>query len=230
MADYQEIYEHHPDRYDELVAHEDHKGALRTLLDRILTPRPRLVVELGCGTGRVTRMLTTRAETVLAFDVASPMVAFAKAAIHDANVTFGVADNCALPVPAGTADAVVAGWTLGHVTGFYPDTWREHAIRALTEMRRCAAQTGKLVIIETLGTCVDTAAPPNQRLAEFYRLLEGEVGLRRTEIATDYAFPSLADAVRVMGFFFGTKMEQAVQQRGSSVVPEWTGVWTNLAS
>ena len=32
-------------------------------------------------------------------------------------------------------------------------TAREHAIRALTEMRRCAAQTGKLVIIETLGTC-----------------------------------------------------------------------------
>lgn len=226
MADYRDIYENHADRYDELVSKEDHAGNLGSLFDRLLAGRPARVVELGCGTGRVTRMLASRAEQVRAYDVAPRMVDFAKRTVAANNVSFGVADNSALPEPDGEADFVVAGWTLGHVTGFFPDAWKEHATRALAEMCRCASRTGKIIVIETLGTCVDTPAPPNERLAAFYRLLEEEYVLTREEVQTDYAFASVAEAARIMGFFFGSNMEQAVNGRGLSVVPEWTGVWS----
>lgn len=229
MANYQEIYEHHPAEYDELVTREDHEGHVPALLDRLLSPRPRLVVEFGCGTGRVTRMLAPRADKVLAFDGAAPMIAFAKDAIRLPNVTFGVGDNGSVPVDDGVADTVVAGWTLGHFTGFYPDVWRLHAMRALGEMRRCASPSGKFIIIETLGTAVDAPAPPNTRLAELYALFEDGFGLTRHEIATDYAFESAAEAARIMGFFFGPKMKDEVERRGARIVPEWTGVWVGAA-
>lgn len=229
MANYQEIYEHHAAEYDELVTREDHEGHLPALLERLLSPRPRVIVELGCGTGRVTRLLTPKADKVLAFDGAAPMIAFAKSSFRAPNLTYGVADNGSTPVDDGAADAVVAGWTLGHFTGFYPDTWRLHALRALGEMRRCAAPHGKFIIIETLGTCVDAPAPPNPRLAEFYALLEDGFGLTRHEITTDYAFESVAEAAKNMGFFFGPKMKDEVEKRGARIVPEWTGVWVGAA-
>lgn len=33
-------------------------------------------------------------------------------------------------------------------------------------------------------------------------------------------------AARLMGFFFGQKMARAVEQRGTAVIPDWTGLWT----
>jgi len=226
MPSYQEIYARHAGRYDELVRHEDHRANLAALLDRMLTTRPRVVVELGCGTGRVTRLLAPRADVVRAYDGERHMIEFARGSIEEPNVTFEVADNATLPEPDGQADWVVAGWTLGHLTGFHPDSWRERATRVLEEMQRIRAHHGKVLILETLGTCVDTAAPPNDRLADLYRLFETDHGLHREVISTDYAFPSVDEAERVMGFFFGPTMAAAVKSRGERIVPEWTGAWS----
>jgi hypothetical protein len=85
---------------------------------------------------------------------------------------------------------------------------------------------GARIVIETLGTCRDAPAPPNERLAAFYEVLEGSWGFRRQVIATDYAFDSVDHAERVMGFFFGPEMAARVRARDARVVPEWTGVWT----
>lgn len=225
MPSYEEIYAAHADRYDELVRHEDHAKNVEAFLDRVMAGRPRLVVELGCGTGRVTRMLAPRAGQVHAFDGAAHMVDFARRALADAaNVTFAVADNGALPEPDGAADLVVAGWTLGHLTGFFPDDWRPRAEGALAEMRRVARPGGRVLVFETLGTCTVEAAPPNARLAELYALFEAR-GLARTTLATDYAFDSVDEAARVMGFFFGARMAEEVRARGAPVVPEHTGAW-----
>lgn len=233
MPTYQETYARHADRYDALVRREDHRGALPALLARVLSARPgglrpRLAIELGCGTGRVTRLLAPLVEQVRAFDGSAHMIDYARASLSPEvapNVAFGVADHASLPAPTAAADVVVAGWTLGHYTGFHPDDWRAHATRALAEMRRVAAPAGAQVVIETLGTCAETPAPPNARLAAFYELLERGHGFRREVIATDYAFPSCDEAARVMGDFFGPAMADAVRARGAAIVPEFTGVW-----
>jgi ubiquinone/menaquinone biosynthesis C-methylase UbiE len=226
MPSYEETYARHADRYDELVRHEDHAGRVADLLDRALAPRPRRVVELGCGTGRVTRLLATRADRVLAYDGSPHMVDFARRASAHPNVVFGVADNASLPEPDGAADAVVAGWSLGHVTGFFPDAWRDHARRALDEMRRVGRAGAQLVVFETLGTCADAPAPPNERLRDLYGLFEAECGLRREVLDTSYAFASVDEAARVLGFFFGPDMAARVTARGSAIVPEWTAAFT----
>jgi ubiquinone/menaquinone biosynthesis C-methylase UbiE len=228
MPSFREIYDHHADRYDELVRHEDRARALNAALERALGGRPPLVVELGCGTGRVTDLLAPRAGRVRAYDGAAHMIEHARAHRAHANVEYGVADNGALPEPDGVADAVVAGWTIGHVTGFFPEAWADHARRAVGEMMRVARPGGRVVILETLGTCVPAPGPPNERLRGLYAMFEGEYGLTREVVDTSYELASVDEAARVLGFFFGAEMEARVRARDSRVVPEWTGIWVGL--
>ncbi|MFP4484932.1 MAG: hypothetical protein ACLFO1_08780, partial [Spirochaetaceae bacterium] len=81
------------------------------------------------------------------------------------------------------------------------------------------------VLMETMGTNVDSPTPPLNTLAAMYRRLEEEYGFTRHEVRTDFRFDSVEEAVEVMGFFFGPEMAEGVRERGAEVVPEWTGVW-----
>lgn len=230
MPTYQEIYERHADAYDALVSREDKDRNLPAALAAALArggARPRRIVELGAGTGRVTRLLAGLADEVRAYDGSAHMIEGARARLADApSIRWGVADNAALPEPDGEADGAVAGWTIGHVTGFHPDAWQAHARAALAEMRRVVRPGGVLVVIETLGTGQDHPAPPNERLAAFYAMLEADLGFARVTIDTSYAFADAAEAERVLGFFFGERMASVVRARGAGVIPEWTGVWS----
>lgn len=223
MPTYPEIYARHADLYDELVRHEDADGNLASWLAREL-PAGR-VVELGAGTGRVTRLLAGPGRDVRAYDGSAHMIDTARARLAGlAGITLGVADNASIPEPDASADVVVAGWTIGHVTGFFPDAWETPARAALGEMARIGRPRALRVVVETLGTCADEPAPPNPRLAALYGLYES-LGLERVVVRTDYRFPTRADAERVMGFFFGPAMAEKVRLLPTSTVPEWTGIW-----
>jgi ubiquinone/menaquinone biosynthesis C-methylase UbiE len=141
VPSYVEIYERHADRYDELVRREDKDGNLPRALATTLgdAAKDGVVVEIGAGTGRVTRLLAPLASSVRAYDGSAHMIELARERLASlANVRFGVADNASLPEPSAVADAVVAGWTIGHVTGFFPDAWEPAARAALAEMKRVA--------------------------------------------------------------------------------------------
>ncbi len=227
MPSYREIYDHHAVQYEELVRHEDHQGNLRRWLEGAFPTPVAQMVELGCGTGRVTRLLAPLARAVRAYDGAAHMVAHAKEHAALPGVAYAVASNEDLPEPDRVADAVVAGWTIGHVTGFHqPGEWEPRASAMLTQMVRVAAPGARIVIIETLGTCATVPAPPNAQLERLYEQFEREGGLTRHVLDTSYAFASQEEAERIMGFFFGASMRERVAARGSRIVPEWTGVWT----
>ena len=81
------------------------------------------------------------------------------------------------------------------------------------------------MLIETLGTNALGPAAPHPRLAEFYQLLQSRFSLRQTALSTDYRFASPAEAAKVLGFFFGETMAQAVRANDAAIVPEWTGIW-----
>jgi ubiquinone/menaquinone biosynthesis C-methylase UbiE len=138
------------------------------------------------------------------------------------------AEHRNLPWPDAIADLSVAGWTLNHLLRQHPDTWGEEILAAISEMKRVTRPSGSLVIIESLGTAVDKPGPPSERLALYYRLLQ-EQGFQMSEIRTDYQFPSLSLALELTDFFFGEKVSRAVGARGSSMVPEFTGVWSRAS-
>jgi len=229
-VDQREIYvsASHARRYDALVRAEDCDGHLVQALDAIAPIAGASWLEVGAGTGRITRQLVERgAARVIASDRAAAMLSVAGEHVGGARrVSLAVADARALPVASGWADAAVAGWVFGHFRYWMPDGWRDHVGAALDEMARALRPGGALVVVETLGTGTEVAAPPSAALAEYYAWLERERGLRRVEIATDYEFRSAADAADVMGFFFGDQMADRVRDHGWRRVPEHTGVWS----
>jgi ubiquinone/menaquinone biosynthesis C-methylase UbiE len=226
--DYQEIYAKHADAYDELVAAEDCDGNLLPALERLMPVAGRRVIEVGAGTGRVTRLLAHAGATVMATERSPAMLAVGERRLGaQPNVSWHLASAEALPVEAGWADAGVAGWVFGHFREWMPSGWEAELARALAELSRVVRRGGTLVIIETLGTGSSEPAPPTPGLAEYYGWLEAR-GFARSWVRTDYRFDSVDEAARVTGFFFGAGFAERVRQEGWSRVPECTGLWSRI--
>jgi ubiquinone/menaquinone biosynthesis C-methylase UbiE len=231
-VDYHGIYERHAGEYDAMVAAEDCDGHLLPALQSIVPLAGAAVLEVGAGTGRVTRLLLAAGARVVASEPALAMLSVARQ--HTAQQA---ADRCALvgadalalPVRAGWADVAIAGWTLGHLRSWHSEAWRETIARALAELDRALRPGGTLVVIETLGTGEERPRPPSPELAEYYAWLEGEQGMERLAIRTDYRFSDAEVAARATGFFFGGEFAARVLHERWSRIPECTGLWWRRA-
>ncbi|MDX1615839.1 MAG: class I SAM-dependent methyltransferase [Candidatus Promineifilaceae bacterium] len=225
MIDYRAIYNTKADLYQRLVSRED---APRNLLPALQAIRPLAgldVVELGAGTGRLTRLVANLARRVVAVDIAPAMLAEAMVQVEGVPAHWIQADNRCLPLSGEQADLALAGWSLGHFVGWYGAAWSDEVGRAVTEMRRVLRPGGVLVILETLGTGRTRPQPPTAGLAAYYRYLEEEVGCEHTWIRTDYRFASAAEAKLLLSFFFGARLAREALSSGATTVPECTGLW-----
>ncbi|MCB2153903.1 class I SAM-dependent methyltransferase [bacterium] len=227
MADFQKIYATQADDYDLLVSREDFQGNLLRAIREIADPAGCDVVEFGAGTGRLTRQIVPLARSVQAFDAADAMLAVARERLAGLpeNWTLAVADNAALRCEDNCADLVLAGWTFGHLAGWYRDAWGEKLAAVMAEIRRVLRPGGGAVIIETLGTGNTEPAPPVPWLAEFYQAFEEEYGFSRHAIRTDYRFESVDEAERLTRFFFGDILADRVRDEQLAILPECTGIW-----
>ncbi len=228
--DYQQIYREQAARYDAMVAAEDCDGALPSLLADVAPGlRGGRALELGAGTGRVTRMLLRAGAAVRGCEYSPAMLAVA----HERLLAEGYAassldlvagDAYTLTFDEGWADVAVAGWVFGHALRWHPDDWQGRVTHALTTMRRALKPGGRLVVFETLGTGSTEPMPP-PGLEVYQRWLEREWGLARRVLRTDYRFATVDEAAESMGFFFGEGMVERIRAEGWSRVPECTGAW-----
>jgi ubiquinone/menaquinone biosynthesis C-methylase UbiE len=225
---FQEIYAHHAADYEALVSREDYQGNILRTLNQIKAADGTTVVELGAGTGRLTRLLAPAARRIHAFDLSPHMLSIARATLPKtgaANWTLAAGDNRRVPIKSGMADIAIAGWSFGHMQGWYPDTWRDEMKQILSEMRRVLKPGGMAIILETMTTGSETPHPPHDGLAAYYAWLENEQGFSTTNIRTDYKFESLDEAERLARFFFGDAMGDRVVRENWVILPECTGVW-----
>jgi ubiquinone/menaquinone biosynthesis C-methylase UbiE len=227
--DQQQIYAHHAAEYDALVAAEDCDRHLLPALEAIVPLAGASALDVGAGTGRVTRLLAARAARVVGVDRAAAMLDVARAHLvaqaPPAAWELHCADARALPVASASADVAVAGWVFGHLRYWMPEGWQAEIGAALAEMERALVPGGTLIIIETLGTGHEEPRPPSPELAEYYAWLEAAHGLTRTAIRTDYLFPDVATAATVTGFFFGEAFAARVRREAWQRIPECTGLW-----
>jgi malonyl-CoA O-methyltransferase len=115
-------------------------------LDRVVTEHTlsnlkfKSIIELGCGTGKNTVLLSQIAETVHAIDFSPSMIGRAREKLESDNVTFSVSD---LTKPWScrdrSADLVVCNLVLEHI---------ESLSLIFSEAFRCLVEGGKFFICE----------------------------------------------------------------------------------
>lgn len=225
--DYHNVYASGADRYHELVSAEDVDGNLGPAIAPFL-PTGSRVVEVGAGTGRLTRVLHSLGLDVLATE---PSAAMLSEAVQQR--TFGAgrhpcrAEALHLPVRSSSFDAAVAGWVFGHQILWRPSDWQAAIAGFIAECGRVTGN-GTVLLIETLGTGAESPDPPPE-LLDYFAWLEHDHSFERRWIRTDYAFPNVELAAKAVGGFFGADLADAVRRHRWSRVPECTGIWVRRA-
>lgn len=220
------IYQERADEYDALISAEDAGGALVRELEKRAPFDGLRVIDVGAGTGRISRLVAGRASEIALVERAAPMLGVARQRLDAMGVTYAahLADARAMPLPDASADLAIAGWVFGHFRLWMPEGWRDEVSSAVGEMRRVVRPGGKLVVVETLGT--GHAEPRrNDALDEYFALLEERFGFTRSWIRTDYVFSSIEEAARICGSFFGAAMAATIRRNGWATVPECTAVF-----
>ena len=190
---YRQIYAEHADRYDELVGHEDFEGELPRALKNTIAPAAR-VVDVGAGTGRVTRLLLEAGVSVVAVEPAAAMLERTRenlASWPSDRLALLAGDARELPLDDASVDAAVAGWAFGHFRSWFAPHWRPEVDRALSELERVVRPGGACVVIETLGTGTPTAGAPSPELGQ--RIDQSEDDLRKEKQRLDARLDELAE-------------------------------------
>ncbi len=228
-VDHERIYAEHAAEYDALVAAEDCDQHLLPALEAIAPLDGASVVEVGAGTGRITRLLVGRGAKVVAIDRSPAMLAVARRHLEALGSAgrweLRCEDGRNADLARGCADVAVAGWVFGHFRSWFPAGWRDEVGRALARMVGALKPGGALILIETLGTGREDPSPPSAELAEYFSWLESAHGMARAVIRTDYRFDDVATAAQITGFFFGEAFGERVRREGWTRVPECTGIW-----
>lgn len=225
---FQIIYQQHAAEYDRLVQAEDYQGNLLRAINQIAPIKGAVVAEMGTGTGRVTRLIAPTAGSIIASDASLHMLhTAADSLLTSPNCHLIAGDNRHLPLKSAFADVAIEGWSYGHLTGWYPDTWRSEMQRTLSEMERIVKRDGTMILIETLGTGEQSPKPPSDALAAFYHMLENDLGFTSTAIRTDYRFASRKAALESINFFFpNSGLEERLWEDNGVILPECTGLWS----
>lgn len=126
-------------RYEELLGPFIFEPFAAELAERVRDVPARDVLELACGTGRLTRRLEVELAAgvkLTATDINEEMLAVAKERLPDSDVQWAVADMMALPFEDGSFDVVVAQFGMM----FAPD-----AAKAFAEVSRVLREGGRFV-------------------------------------------------------------------------------------
>jgi ubiquinone/menaquinone biosynthesis C-methylase UbiE len=227
MPTEKEVYEAHADQYERLIRREDYQNnILAAIEDYFPLTKNAEVVELGAGTGRLTRLLAPRVKSIKAFDSSAHMLEIAQKSLRAMglfNWETGVADHRQVPIAEHSADLVISGWSFCYLAVWGGADWSSALQDGLNEIQRILRPGGMTLIIESLGTGTEKPRPPEHLKAYFDWL--AEAGFERGWMRTDYRFESLEEAVELSTFFFGEEMSQEVRQKNWVILPECTGVW-----
>ncbi len=226
MPTQEEIYQTEGDKYEALIAREDHQGNILKALREITPLEDRVVYDLGAGTGRLACMLAPNVKHVRAFDISEEMLRVCREKFEASGLTnwqVDIADHRQLPVDDHSADLVISGWSLSYLATWNPDSWQAELETWMAEMKRVLRPNGFIILYESLGTGNESPVKL-EHLGKFYPWLD-EAGFQNKWIRTDYEFKSLEEAEFLSRFFFGDELGDKVKKNKWQILPECTGVW-----
>ena len=226
MPDLKEIYRSGVQRYQALVAREDYEGNLLPAILAVDSLAGKHVIELGAGTGRISRLIASIAGRLVAADISHHMLSLAKqrlGELHRSNWHLSLGSHRALPFTSDMADVILAGWSFCYAALDAGENWRPALGEALEEARRVLRTSGKLILIESLGTGFETPHTP-EVLIKYLAYLDAH-GFDSVWIRTDYRFADQVEAKDLTSFFFGDGPLPMWETERGVIVPECTGIW-----
>jgi ubiquinone/menaquinone biosynthesis C-methylase UbiE len=215
--------------YEEMISFEDAGGHFRGALLGAADWEEKSVVDLGAGTGRISRLIASQASSIALLDKSPHMAeASLQAAGWGGKCSFHVADHRELPLPDCSADIIAAGWTICYLAAADSAGWEERLRLIMREIERVLRPGGDIIIMETLGTGCSEPDPPSF-LKPYFTELEKTYGFARRSVTSSFRFPSACDAERLVRFFFGAELADRTARLQTNIVPSHTGIWTNKA-
>ena len=170
----------------------------------LLRRRPlggKTVLEIGCGSGKYTRLLAEQCARYIALDRSAPLLAIAgERCAGLETLTFLQADAEAIPLPDASVDIVFSSWALD---GIVPVSAREHAI---AECERVLRDGGDIWVVGNhfTGAFMEMRGEGSIAIDRAGYAFMLEHGFAHVEtIETRFCFPSLAEAHRILIFIFG---------------------------
>lgn len=226
MPTEKEIYDAYADQYELLILREDCQNNLPEEINKIKDTRGVNIVELGVGTGRLTRFLAKYAAYIAASDLSHHMLSQAREVLEKqklANVALCVADMRRTPYAAATADVVIAGWSFCYLAVWGEDKWKQELELGLEEANRLLCPGGVMIMLENFGTGFEIPNPP-PHLNSYFEFLKAN-GFQSTWLRTDYQFKDLSEALQLSSFFFGEELSGKVKENEWTLLPECTGLF-----
>jgi len=212
--------------YHDMVDREDYEGNLLPAIQSIFPLMDKTVLELGAGTGRVSCLLAPHAASLTATDLSHFMLSIGKNNLRKlalSNWQVTLAAHQALPFTDGGFNCAISGWSFHGVILGFPDNWQAALDQALNGVARVLRPGGKVILIESLGTGYEDPNPPDD-LADYLDALDVR-GFESTWIRTDYWFRDMAEAKKLISFFFGDRPIPMWESDRGVIVPECTGLW-----
>ena len=218
--------------YDRMKAFEDPEDALMREIGRIRSVDGADVVELGCGTGYLTRKLARTARSVRAYDSSGHMLRVARrlcVRTGVGNCTFAAADHRSIPLGNSVADIVVGAWTiLSLVVAAWENDWRGELDRCVAEARRLLRSGGAVMVVETANLCGEL--PDGQiwhpKRRDFLAYLEDHHGFRKTYFRREWRYQSVRQAARLTSLFHGKWVARTIRRSKVAAVTESVGIWS----
>ena len=172
MPTEKEVYDSHADQYELLIKREDYLNNIPKEIDKIISIDGLNVLELGAGTGRLTRYLARKAGRLAGCDASLHMLEQAKLEITGDLPCYPilcVADMRSTPFASNSADIVIAGWSFCYLAVWGGNVWKSEVDKGLMEVKRLLKPGGIFIILENFGTGFESPNPP-PHLNDYFEL------------------------------------------------------------
>ena len=209
-----ETFREAPEIFDAFRRAEDADGRIVAALRRHVDLRERVVLEIGCGTGRLARDVASLARSYTALEPVAPMLRIARNVVPE-RTRLVCARAQELPVADASVDVVLAGWVFANL----PASVRARALDETSRvLRRSRDMRDGVWLIE------------NHWQSEFQdvRGLDGDVstsevapllaaGFRVVEtVDTEIRFDGADDCERIVGHLCGDAAAERLRSRPRS--------------
>ena len=193
----------------------DIEAAALSKFVRIAAPSDKSVLEIGCGTGRLTFLLAEKTKRLTAIDLAPDLLFEARP--RSANTRFLAASGEHLPFQAEAFDCLLFSQSLHH----------QNSVKALDEATRAVKPGGRVVVLEPVfgseleEVCGHFQNESESRLKALYAVLDANLQIEGIDFfSTIWRFESRFELHRWLFDYYQSPYDPALAGRVDATLGE----------